>query len=142
MRRILLISSFASFAALLPAMATAGTLEITVSAPSASRGEIGCALFKDEVGFPMNPARAQRVFVKASPQTVCRYENLAPGNYAVAVSLDLNGNRRTDKNFIGIPTEAWGVSNNARPTMRSPRFAEARFAVPAEGRRIQIEVRR
>ncbi|MFM9827837.1 MAG: DUF2141 domain-containing protein [Sphingomonas sp.] len=134
--------SLAIVATSLPAIAAAGTLEIVVSTPSATDGEIGCALFKNEAGFPMAPEKAQRIWVKANPQTVCRYENVAPGTYAVAVSLDLNGNRRTDKNFIGIPTEAWGVSNNVRPRMRSPRFAEARFTVPAEGRRIEIDVKR
>ena len=135
-------SSFAVIAVSLPAIAAAGTLEVVVSTPSASRGEIGCALFREEAGFPMSPAKAKQIWVKAGPQTVCRYENVAPGTYAVSVSLDLNGNRRTDKNFIGMPTEAWGVSNNVRPSMRSPRFAEARFTVPAEGRRIQVEVKR
>jgi uncharacterized protein (DUF2141 family) len=72
----------------------------------------------------------------------CRFEALAPGDYAVAVSHDLNGNKKADTNFVGIPTEAWGVSNNVRPGLRAPRFDEARFSVPAEGATIAVRIAR
>ena len=47
----------------------------------------------------------------------------------VELIQDLNGNRRADTNFVGMPTEPWGVSNGVRPTMRAPRFDEAAFVV-------------
>lgn len=89
----------------------------------------------------MEPARATQLWLPASPDGVqCRFENLPPGRYAVAVSHDINGNRRTDTNLFGIPTEDWGVSNNVRPTLRAPRFDEAAVQVP-EGNPTTIEVR-
>jgi uncharacterized protein (DUF2141 family) len=41
-----------------------------------------------------------------------------------------------------MPTEPWGVSNNARPKLRAPRFEEAAFSVNPgpEPTRIAIQV--
>jgi uncharacterized protein (DUF2141 family) len=119
-----------------------GSLTVRVTAPGATTGEIGCALYASAAGFPLDAARAAATQVHpARPSVACRFEGLAAGTYAVAVSHDLNGNRKTDRNFVGIPKEAWGVSNGVRPAMRAPRFDEA--AVKVNGAtEIAIEVRR
>lgn len=109
-----------------------GALEIQVVGISSKQGEIGCALYRSANGFPMDPSKAVQTWQPASPGRVtCRFDGLAPGTYAVALSHDLNGNRITDTNFIGLPKEAWGVTNNGRPSMRAPRFDEAGVAVAA-----------
>jgi uncharacterized protein (DUF2141 family) len=121
--------------------AFAADILVNVSGISEARGSIGCALFPDRSGFPMDNSGARALWLPADPRGVsCRYTDLPDGTYAVSVSHDLNGNRRTDTNFLGIPTEAWGVSNNARPTMRAPRFEEAAFTVSG-GRSVTIDVR-
>ena len=124
-----------------PGDARAADIVINVSGISEARGSIGCALFPDGRGFPMDNSGATALWLPTDPKGVsCRYANLPDGTYAVSVSHDLNGNRRTDTNFLGIPTEAWGVSNNARPTMRAPRFDEAAFKVVG-GQSVTIDVR-
>ena len=50
---------------------------------------------------------------------------------------DENGNDKLDSNFMGMPTEGYGFSNNPR-VMRAATFDEARFNVPAAGTSIQI----
>lgn len=112
------------------ANATAAELEVRIGGVANDTGEVGCTLYAGPTGFPMDPAPARSVWVPArSGGVMCRFPDVPPGDYAVAVSHDLNGNRKTDTNFLGIPTEAWGVSNNVRPGLRAPRFDEARFAV-------------
>ena len=69
-----------------------------------------------------------------------RFSGLAPGRYAVAVGHDLNGNRRVDTNLLGMPTEQWGVSNNARPALRVPRFEETACTVPDRGGELILRV--
>ena len=39
-------------------------------------------------------------------------ENVKPGNYAIAVFHDLNGNGKLDRNLIGLPSEPYGFSND------------------------------
>lgn len=52
---------------------------------------------------------------------------IPPGEIAVLVYVDENENGLIDKNFIGIPKEALGISNNYRP--KGPLvFGRAKFA--------------
>ncbi len=113
---------------------------VVVSNLDTGKGVIACALFSSEEGFPMDAS--PELQIRKDAQTginECRFQNLAPGTYAVAVSHDENENGKTDTNFLGIPKEAWGVSNNARPRMRAPRFKEASFEL-AEQQTLQLEV--
>ena len=119
----------------------AGNLQINVSGVEGG-GQIGCGLHSSEASFPMGHEGVQTVWVRPQgTSAICLFENVAPGVYAVAVAHDLNGNRKTDTNFIGLPTEAWGVSGNIRPAMRAPRFAEAAFRVPENSVALNIEVK-
>ncbi|MFY7855002.1 MAG: DUF2141 domain-containing protein [Rubrivivax sp.] len=112
----------------LPSAATAAELIVRVSGISAPLGQIGCSLFAQEAGFPMDTRNARVTWLAADAQgVVCRYTNVPEGRYAVAVSHDLNGNQRVDTNFVGLPTEAWGLSNTVRPRGRAPRFAVGVF---------------
>jgi uncharacterized protein (DUF2141 family) len=118
-------------------------LIVTITGLLDAQSEVGCALYRSSTGFPMDPAAAVRIKHPAQPGTVeCRFPGLTPGRYAVAVSVDQNKNGKTDKNFVGMPTEPWGVSNNARPKLRAPRFEEAAFSVNPgpEPTRITIQV--
>ena len=129
---------------------TAGATEVRVaSAPSTGSiigidgdaGQIGCALHAAPETFPMERDGVEAMWV--APQNggaTCVFGGVADGAYAVAVSHDLNGNQETDTNFLGMPTEAWGVSGNVRPTLRAPRFDEAVFSVAGKPVTLTIEV--
>ena len=64
----------------------------------------------------------------ASPGGIYRIEGVPAGEVAVLVYLDENGNNLIDKNFIGIPKEPLGISNNYRPK-GPPAFERAKFSV-------------
>ena len=59
------------------------------------------------------------------------FPGIAPGTYAVKVFHDENGNRRLDSDWLGIPTEGYGLSNDP-PKNRKPTFAASAFKVGAE----------
>lgn len=69
-----------------------------------------------------------------------RFDGLPPGRYAVMVIHDENGNGKLDSNFLGMPTEGYGFSNNPR-VMRKPTWDEAAFEVGEDGASIRIELR-
>ena len=54
---------------------------------------------------------------------------LPHGEYAIAIFVDANGNGKMDKNFLGIPKEQYGFSNNVMGRMAAPSFEQARFEV-------------
>ena len=55
--------------------------------------------------------------------------DLPPGKYAVAAYVDNNRNGRLDKNFLGVPKEIFGFSNNARGMFGPPDFSAAAFEI-------------
>jgi uncharacterized protein (DUF2141 family) len=79
-------------------------------------------------GFPgMSPL----VNLEAAPsgsETALTF-TVPAGVYAVSAHHDANNNHRMDTNFIGIPKEGYGVSNDARGRFSAPKFADARVTV-------------
>ena len=65
------------------------------------------------------------VMVEAGTSTF-EYE-LPAGQYAVGIFHDLNLNNKMDNNFLGLPKEQYGFSNNARALFGPPSFEEAAF---------------
>jgi uncharacterized protein (DUF2141 family) len=73
-------------------------------------------------------ARAVRILpVNREGNLACSFPELGPGTYAVSCFHDVNGNGSMDTNFLGIPSEPYGASNNARPKFRAPNWQETRF---------------
>ena len=54
-------------------------------------------------------------------------KNLGYGEYAIAFYQDVNSDGKCDKNFIGIPTEPYGFSNNFKPKLKAPRYKDCKF---------------
>jgi uncharacterized protein (DUF2141 family) len=133
-------------AALSAGPACSATLVVSVVGVQDDAGFVGCALFAAEAAasFPLEPARAITRRAPARAGTLqCEFTDLPAGTYAVSAAHDRNGNGKTDRNFVGLPTEPWAVSNNVRPTLRAPAFAEGAFALAAdEIRRIELVLAR
>ncbi|SHL58678.1 DUF2141 domain-containing protein [Hymenobacter psychrotolerans] len=64
--------------------------------------------------------------------------DLPHGEWAVAITQDMNNNDKLDKNFVGIPTEPFAFSNNVRPTLAPPDFNECKFVVAGPGKVVSI----
>ena len=63
-----------------------------------------------------------------------------PGDYAVHVYHDLDANGKMKTNWIGIPKEPTGVSNDAKGKMGPPKFKDAVLSVGAEPMTIPINL--
>ena len=68
--------------------------------------------------------------------------DLPKGEWAVAITQDMNNNNKVDKNFLGIPTEPYAFSNNIRPTVAAPEFDECKFLVDGPGRVVSIVLKK
>ena len=107
---------------------TQARLDVRIVASDPPTGLAGVALWSSREGFPEDIRHAlQTVYVPITGGVAhVTLDSLEPeGRYAVTVYNDANDNGRFDKNWIGMPREPWGVSNNIRPTLRAPRFGEA-----------------
>ncbi len=59
------------------------------------------------------------------------FKDVPEGVYAISLVHDENGNGKMDSNFLGIPSEDYGCSNNARSFMGPPKWEDAKFEVKA-----------
>lgn len=59
-------------------------------------------------------------------------ENLPLGTYAVSMYHDKNSNGKCDRNFLGIPKEPYGFSNNFRPKFSAPTFNDCKFILSSD----------
>ncbi len=57
---------------------------------------------------------------------------LPPGQYAMSIFHDVNGNGELDTNFIGMPKEPIAMSNNAKAKFGPPKYEDAVFDVVLE----------
>lgn len=118
-------------------------LSIDVLLTPNAHGEVGYLVFDSPSGFPGDKSKAIRhgfVAIAPGPRKLRIDTALHPGTYAVTVYEDLNRNHKVDHNFIGIPNEPVGASNNPKPHMRPPRFDESSFHLGADSQTIIIRL--
>ena len=104
-------------------------LTINITGINSIKGNVYVYLYTSEEGFPIEVSKANR-FKKAevvSNSVTVIFENLKPGIYAVSVYQDIDANGKINKNFLGIPKEPVGVSNNAEGVMGPPKYEDAKF---------------
>ena len=93
------------------------------------KGQVVCALYSSSEGFPKKTEKALAHVNSAiaDKQAVCEFSGIAPGTYAVSVFHDENSNGKLDSNFLGIPREGVGASNDAKGHLGPPKFDAAAF---------------
>ena len=123
---------------------TAEEFEIRITGISSCQGNVMLAVYDNGSHF-MN---IEQAVVKkainlatADCASILLYRIAIPyGQYAIVVYHDANSNGIHDKNMFGVPTETWGVSNNARPLLREPKFRECAFTHSASRTSVTIEI--
>lgn len=96
-----------------------------------STGSVACALFESSAGFPaeyLHFATNIMVIKVRDKEARCDFENIAPGTYALAIVHDENMNGKLDTNWLGIPTEGYAFSNDAKALLGPPSFSAASFS--------------
>jgi uncharacterized protein (DUF2141 family) len=131
-------------AAAASAQLTASRGEITVIVENlrADVGQVRFMLFRSEVGFPDEPARAYKTEVVdvKDYKAQATFTDLPYGTYAVYVLHDENSNGFLDKNFFKVPTEGYGASNNAAGIMEMPVFDEAKVLLRSKVLTLHVDI--
>lgn len=101
------------------------TLTVKVSGIQNNNGVIELALYKDPNKFAKVGQTYRIIRIKPDGVNLTHeFKNLEEGKYAICLYHDENNNKVCDKNFFGIPTEAYAFSNNIRPKLSVPTFEE------------------
>jgi uncharacterized protein (DUF2141 family) len=126
MIRIIMFMMISAFGNLL--FGQAGKLTVQVEGFRNSEGKCLVYVYNNKEGFPTKPEKAlikieEKITGNMSSAVI---DGLIPGNYAIAVIHDENGNGKTDTNFLGIPREGMGASNNPK-SVGPPSFSSSEF---------------
>jgi len=144
--RVLCVALFAVLAfANLPAIAFAQSscpgIHVKILNIRNSTGGVACALFESPVGFPtefLHSATNIMIIKVRDTQARCDFEDIPPGTYSLAVIHDENMNGKLDTNWLGVPTEGYGFSNDAKALLGAPSFSAASF--PYDGRNLDLTI--
>jgi uncharacterized protein (DUF2141 family) len=135
---LLLAATLAALAA--PGRAAAeGALRVTATNVESDAGSVVVQVYDKADAWLGEGWRTRKVVKVAGNRAGDRVtvEILLPaGEYALSVFQDVDDDGKLARNFIGLPKEPAGLSNNLRPKFGPPRWKDAKFAL-GEGVTVQ-----
>jgi uncharacterized protein (DUF2141 family) len=142
LRKLLALGFVIVLAFLMTSTAHAGELRVTITNVRSDSGELLIGLYETAEGFLAAIANAETNGIMADRNRLIGvamrarvgaqqavFARLPPGRYAVIVVHDANDNGRLDANVLGVPTEGYGFSNDARGFLSAPSFDAAAITV-------------
>jgi uncharacterized protein (DUF2141 family) len=108
-----------------------GSIRVEITGLRNTAGQVAINIFAKKDGFPGDWQKAYRhiIIPIEGPTTVHTFTNIPYGKYSVSVMHDENKNEKLDTNFMGIPKEGYGVSNNITSSFGPPKFEDATFVL-------------
>jgi len=129
----------AALAIATPAAAT--SVEVAVTGVARARGHVRVELCTRDT-FLTQDCRYQGAAPAEVGATVVQIPEVPPGVYAAQAFQDETDQGVIHQNFLGVPRERVGFSNDAPLHLRGPRFKDAAFPVGDEVKRITLRLRR
>ncbi len=108
-----------------------------------NKGTIKAKLYGDNPDeFLVSGKKLYARRVPAQPQSLplCLYAP-KPGYYAIVIHHDENGNKKLDQNWIGMPIEGVGFSNNPELFLAPPNHKDVTFQIQGHPITIDIQLR-
>lgn len=104
-------------------------LSVRVTGMRSDKGNLTVTVYPDDADrFLSRGGKLLRLRVSiVLPMTEACFVLPAAGNYAVAVYHDANDDHDFNRNFVGLPAEGYGFSNNPVTKLGLPTFKEVRF---------------
>ncbi len=99
---------------------------VTVKDADSNDGKIFLALYNTEGDFLNTSFKGMQSAIE-NEQCTITFQNIPAGVYAVSIFHDENDNGKMDTNFMGIPKEDYGCSNDASGFMGPPKWEDAKF---------------
>ncbi|WP_394773974.1 DUF2141 domain-containing protein [Flavobacterium sp.] len=103
-------------------------LTVSVSGLKNNTGMVKVGLYNSEGTFLKTIYKSEASKIKNN-EVVVTFEGIPAGEYAISTYHDENSNGKLDKNMMGIPSEDYAASNNAKGFMGPPAYKDAKFVV-------------
>lgn len=116
----------------IPMWVNAADLRVTVTDGPSGSSTLYLALFDSAEALANNQALASQKVALLDGAAQLVFSGLPEGRYVIKSFADENGNAKLDTNILGMPTERYGFSNNARGRMGPPTFDAAAVQLDAD----------
>jgi uncharacterized protein (DUF2141 family) len=126
------VRALCAAALLVPLGALAADLSLSIADGPAADATLYVALYDSAAGFTGSQSLAAQTVPMRAGTARLVFPGLAPGRYAVRAFADENGNGKLDTNLLGMPTERYGFSNDAKGNRGAPDFEAAAIGVDAD----------
>ena len=106
-------------------------LSVTIPNLKAVKGEIVIAIYDQTEKFPKigQTYRTARFPVHSNSETYT-IKGVKAGECALAIYHDENLDGECNSNFLGIPKEGYGFSNNVKPVFSAPPYEACVIRIP------------
>ena len=119
-----------------------GDLTVLIHNLKNNKGEVKIGLFNSEDSYNGKKEKYKGAMLKVeNKQAKWVIENIPFGEYAIKAFHDEDGDDKVDTNFIGMPTERYGFSNNVKGLFGPPSFDKAKFHFDKEEMQIEIKLK-
>jgi len=119
-----------------------GTLTVIPVGLESSRGSLLAQLSNSAASFEgEGEAYRSGEVTLADQQVMVIFEDVPHGDYALKVFHDENENQKLDTNFVGMPKEKFGFSNDAMGRFGPPSFEQARFRLEESATTLRVEMK-
>jgi uncharacterized protein (DUF2141 family) len=117
-------------------------LNVDVTGFNSAKGTAIVYVYNSKKGFPSDANKAVRVVNCKIKDGACTttITGLSLGEYAISVLHDENSNDKLDANFLGMPKEGTGVSNNP-DSQGPPSYSEAKITLAQSNVTIEIKIK-
>ncbi len=102
-------------------------LHISLTGIEPSKGMIYISVYNSKSGFLKPEMAIYKLTIDARQSTheLLKLQLVNCPKIAIACYQDINGNQKLDTNALGIPTEPYAFSNNARGKWKKPTWDDA-----------------
>ncbi|WMJ74192.1 DUF2141 domain-containing protein [Cytophagaceae bacterium ABcell3] len=118
-----------------------GRIVIEVEGLRNSEGSVLVSIFKNKDYLEEKGVVSYVVGKVKDKQCVLTSEELPYGDYAIVLIHDENDNGEMDYNFMKIPKEGVGFSNNPKLGLSKPSYEETKFNLDAKEVKLNIKMK-
>jgi uncharacterized protein (DUF2141 family) len=113
-------------------------LIVNIAGLNTNKGSLLVGVYSTKEDFLKKPFKSDVIKV-VNKKSMVIFKDIPKGEYAVSFVHDENDNKKMDTNFIGIPKEDFGCSNNATGVMGPPKYEDAKFQL-TKNKTINIKI--
>ncbi|QKJ64417.1 DUF2141 domain-containing protein [Flavobacterium sp. M31R6] len=103
-------------------------LTVSVSGLKSNTGILKVGLYNSDATFLKSTYKSITSEIKNN-SAIVTFVGIPKGEYGISTYQDENSNGKLDKNMMGIPSEDFACSNDAKGFMGPPKYEDAKFNI-------------